>query len=197
MESILDILFCQAYNPHAVTSSRIQRLTALFHHRWSVAVLAELHRGGGGKFVTLVNRLSISRDSLRRTLDSLIAQGWVVRNPGHGHPMRPEYILTASGQRLAPWCARFCCLLKVSGIEDVGLRKWSMPIALALRKGRRRFSELKSFLPGLTARALTLALKELHAAGLVERHVSDGYPPATYYQLTRNMRSMKSVLDEF
>lgn len=180
-----------------VTSSRIQRFMALFHHRWSAAVMAELHRAGGSKFVTLVNRLPISRDSLRRTLDSLIEEGWVVRNPGHGHPMRPEYLLTPSGQRLAPWCVRFCALVKATGIGDVGLRKWSMPIVMGLRRGRRRFSEIKSFLPGLTARALTLALKELHAAGVIERYVSDEYPPATYYQMNRNLRSLRTVLDEF
>ena len=160
-------------------------------------MLAEIHRSGGCKFVTLVNRLSISRDSLRRTLDSLITQGWVIRNPGHGHPMRPEYILTPSGYRLAPWCARVCAVLRVAGIEDLGLRKWSLPIVLTLRRGRKRFSELKSGLPGLTARSLTLALKQLHAAGLIERHVTGEFPPATYYQLTRRMRTLRTVLDEF
>jgi len=180
-----------------MTNSYIDRFTALFHHRWSAAVLAELHRCGGCKFITLVNRLSISRDSLRRTLDALMTQGWVLRNPGHGHPMRPEYILTPSGARLAPWCARVCAVLRAAGIEEVGFRKWSMPIALALHRGRRRFSELRSFLPGLTARALTLALKELSGVGVIERHVSDGFPPTTYYQLNRGFRALRSVLDEF
>lgn len=180
-----------------MAARQIERLMALFHHRWSATVLAELHRTGGAKFVTLVTRLGISRDSLRRTLESLIEQGWVLRNPGHGHPMRPEYILTPSGARLAPWCARICHALHVAGLEDVGFRKWSMPIVLGIRRGCRRFSELKAFLPGLTARALTLALKELHAAGLVERRVSDGYPPTTHYQLNPTLRGVKIILDEF
>ena len=65
---------------------KIGRFVALFHHRWAVPVLAELHRGAGGaKFVTLVNRLGIGRDSLRRTLAALIERGWVMPNPGHGH----------------------------------------------------------------------------------------------------------------
>ena len=29
-----------------------------------------------------------------------------MKNPGHGHPMRPEYLLTSSGEELAPWCRR-------------------------------------------------------------------------------------------
>jgi len=180
-----------------VSAGRLECLTRLFHHRWSAAILAELHRSGGAKFVTLVSRLGISRDSLRRTLDALIKHGWVLRNPGHGHPMRPEYILTPAGAKLAPWCVRICNALRLAGLEDVGFRKWSMPIVLGIQEGRRRFSELKVFLPGLTARALTLGLKELHAAGLIERHVSDGYPPSTHYRLSPAMRGVKSVLDQF
>jgi len=180
-----------------MTAARIKRFSTLFHHRWAVPVLAELHRVHGGKFVTLSNRLGVSHDSLRHTLDALIAQGWVVRNPGHGHPMRPEYVLTAAGLRLAPWCSRFRALLRTVGVEEVGLRKWSMPIALALRRGHGRFSEVKAFLPGLTARALTLALKELQGAGLVERDVVSGYPPATFYRLTDLGLRLRRALDEF
>jgi len=39
----------------------IERLIALFHHRWAVPTLAELCRSSGCKFVTLVNRLGASR----------------------------------------------------------------------------------------------------------------------------------------
>ncbi len=172
----------------------LQRFTMLFHHRWAVPVLAELHRSRGGKFVTLVNRLRMSRDSARHTLAALIRQGWVMRNPGHGHPMRPEYLLTPAGARLGPWCAKVMRVLTARGIEDVALRKWSIPIALALQRGKQRFSEMKSFLPGLTSRALTLALKELQSAGLVERNVTLAYPPATYYALTARARGLGDLL---
>lgn len=180
-----------------MSGGRLERFTTLFHHRWSAPILAELHRSGGAKFVTLVARLGISRDSLRRTLDSLIEQGWVLRNPGHGHPLRPEYILTLAGARLAPWCARICHALRMAELEEVGFRKWSLPIVLGIREGQRRFSELRAYFPGLTARALTLALKELHAAGLIERHVSQGYPPTTHYRLSPALRRISIVLDEF
>lgn len=172
----------------------IHRLIALFHHRWTVPVLAELQRGSGAKFVTLVKRLGISRDSLRRTLAALIHHRWVTRNPGHGHPLRPEYVLTRTGARIAPWCARTIKLLRALGIEDVALRKWSIPVAFALGRGRERFSEIKDFLSTSTARALTQSLKELQSAGLVERVVSDEYPPATYYRLTSRGRRLAPLL---
>ena len=50
---------------------KAQDLAVLFHHRWAVPILAELHGSGGGKFVTLVARLSISRDSLTNTLRAM------------------------------------------------------------------------------------------------------------------------------
>ena len=57
-------------------------LVALFHNRWSVPILAELHRQRGSRFVTLARTLGMSRESLRRTLAALIESGLVGRNPG-------------------------------------------------------------------------------------------------------------------
>ena len=44
-----------------------------------------------------------------------------------------------------------------------------MPVVLALAEGPRRFSELRDALEGVSPRALALALKDLEAAGLVDR----------------------------
>jgi len=173
---------------------RLDEITRLFHHRWCVPILAELQRGSGAKFITLVNRLGISRDSLRRTLDALIAWRLVQRNPGHGHPLRPEYVLTRQGARVAPWCVQIMAALKRLGLEDDGLRKWFLPVAIALRAGHARFADLKESLPGITARALTLALKSLQQARLVRRRVQDGYPPTTSYELTPRSKPLWPVL---
>lgn len=148
-------------------------------------VLAELQRTAGSKFVTLIHRLDIPRDSLQRTLGALIDARLVMRNPGYGHPLRPEYILTARGSRVARGCRPLLDLLEHLQVEQIGLKKWSMPLLAALRSGPLRFSELKAGFPGLTARSLTLALKDLEAAGLIARAVIDTYPPATRYELTR------------
>ncbi|MBK7403431.1 MAG: hypothetical protein IPJ41_02050 [Phycisphaerales bacterium] len=87
------------------------RLVDLAHRRWTLPLLAELHHARtsrdptGARFVGLVHRLNVGRESLRQTLDFAIAHGWVRNNPGHGHPLRPEFILTEAGSRLAPACA--------------------------------------------------------------------------------------------
>jgi DNA-binding HxlR family transcriptional regulator len=179
-------------------------LPELFHHRWAVAVLAELDRTSGSRFVTLTNRVGLSRESLRRTLAALIEGGLAARNPGYGHPLRPEYVLTARGARVAPVCGDLVAGLRELGVEETALKKWSLPIVLALGgPGRRRFSALQEALREITARALALALKDLTAADLVDRTVTDGYPPASLYSLTRAgarllpvLRRLEAALEE-
>lgn len=171
-----------------------ERLTMLFHHRWAVPILAELHRGGGAKFVSLTRKLGMNGESASYTLQRLIHFGWVIRNPGHGHPMRPEYVLTPAGARLAPWCARAMGVIGGLGAEKVAFRKWSLPITLAIHSGRQRFSEMKAFLPGVTARALAMALKELQAEGFVQQCVVEGHPPTSYYEMTPRAKRLSRLV---
>lgn len=159
-------------------------LATLVHLRWAVPVLAELHRGYGGRFVNLTHNLGVGRESLSRTLTFLTEAGLIRRNPGHGHPLRPEYLLTETGARLAEPAAALTDLLHELDATDVGLKKWSLPILALLADGERRFSELRSALPGTSNRALTLALKDLESAELITRTVTTGYPPTTSYGAT-------------
>jgi DNA-binding HxlR family transcriptional regulator len=172
-------------------------IARLFHHRWAAPVLAELHRSRGSRFVTLSNRLGLGRESLRRTLGALIDAGLVTKNPGYGHPLRPEYVLTERGREVAPVCARLIAALDRLEANDVGLKKWSMPAVLALAEGECRYSELRKRLPGVTPRALTLALKDLAGAELVERRVTPDYPPATVYRLQPKARPLARILAAF
>lgn len=137
-------------------------------------------RTRGSRFATLTGRLGVTGESLRRTLAYLQDEGLVQRNPGYGHPLRPEYVLTAEGRRVAPRAARL--LRALAGHEEVGLKKWSLPVLAELAKPRR-FSELSAALPA-TSRALALALKDLENAGLVRRTVTDDRPPQVSYQAT-------------
>jgi DNA-binding HxlR family transcriptional regulator len=158
-------------------------------HRWALPILSELAETGGSRFVPLANKLGLSRDALRQTLDALIEVGLVIRNPGTGHPTRPEYILTEQGRRVAPVCASVLEELRRHGIEEGILKKWSMPIIAAL-SAEQRYGELRRGV-GATPRALTLALKELVSLGLVERRVHDGFPPSTTYRLTPESRTLR------
>jgi DNA-binding HxlR family transcriptional regulator len=156
-------------------------LAELSHHRWTLPVLAEIERTRGSRFATLTGRLGVSGESLRRTLGWLVETGLVARNPGYGHPLRPEYVFTRRGARLGPPAQRLLDALR--GHEGVGLKKWSLPVLAELDEPRR-FSELRAALADATPRALTLALKDLRGAGLVTRTVLDDYPPSVVYETT-------------
>jgi len=154
-------------------------------------VLATFDDANGGlRFVVLVNRLDLSRDSLRASLASLGHLDLVMKNPGYGHPLRPEYILTPRGKAVASVCTEY---MKPACDNDVLLRKWSAPILLALLHGHQRFNEIRAALE-VTPRALTQVLKLLE--GLVHRSVEDGYPPVTLYSLTDNGESVARTVEQ-
>jgi DNA-binding HxlR family transcriptional regulator len=68
-------------------------------------------------------------------------------------------------------------------LEVVGQR-WSPSILLALARGAERFSEITAVVAGLSARMLTLRLKQLETAELVERSVVPTTPVMVRYHLT-------------
>ncbi len=175
---------------------RIEQLIALFHRRWACPVLAELARTEGAKFVTLVHKLESSPGAMREALDTLIDLDWIRRNPGYGHPMRPEYILTRRGEKLAPVCLRLEGALGDLGARAVARRKWSMPVLHAVGEGPTRFSEIPRLLTGITDRALSIALRDLSGAAVVARHVLDSRPPVSAYAATPSGRKIVPILEE-
>ncbi|HEY0630233.1 MAG TPA: helix-turn-helix domain-containing protein [Sphingomicrobium sp.] len=62
--------------------------------------------------------------------------------------------------------------------------KWSMQVVMELAGGRKRFSELKRALDGVSQRMLTLTLRGLERDGLVNRYVTPTIPPRVDYELT-------------
>jgi DNA-binding HxlR family transcriptional regulator len=170
-------------------------LPGLFHHRWAVPALAALGAiGGEAKFVTLQHALGIGRDSLARTLEALVAASLVRRNPGYGHPMRPEYLLSSKGSEIAPFCLQLVEKLERLGISDLAFNKWSLPVVHATATAGGRFNALRAALPGITPRALTQALRDAEEAGLLSRTLVDDHPPRTEYGLTRRGRGLTDLL---
>lgn len=171
------------------------RLAALLHHRWTLPILAELGRDDGGKFVTLAHRLGAGRDALSRTLTALIEADLVARNTGHGHPLRPEYVLTPRGAPIAVPARALLGELADLGATDAALNKWSLPVLLAVASGRGRFSALLATLPGLTSRGLSLGLKTLEAAGLLKRRPLDTGSPSPVYTPSDAGQRLMPLLD--
>jgi DNA-binding HxlR family transcriptional regulator len=148
-------------------NSKLEPLINLVHYRWALPILAELHRNNGCKFVTLVTRLRLSKDALSRTLNALIEQDLVMRNPGYGHPLRPEYILSAKGNQIGQAVFELVQTLERLEMTEIALKKWSLPIILILRD-QPRFTDILEQLPGLTTRALALGLAQLSQAEILE-----------------------------
>src|ERR1700744_1208708 len=62
--------------------------------------------------------------------------------------------------------------------------KWTLIVLTALRSERRRFSELKREIPGVSQRMLAQTLRELERAHFVDRVVLSTTPPRVEYALT-------------
>ncbi len=161
------------------------QLARLFHRRWSVPILAEMHAHGGCRFAQLTHSLEAGRQPVRDALDTLIDLGLVQSNPGYGHPLRPEYVLTRRGGVVGPPSQGLMTALRRAQAVDIGLRKWSMPTLASVGLGATRFGEIAHALDGATDRALSQSLGALGEIGLVERAIADGRPPAPRYALTR------------
>ncbi len=172
-------------------------LIRLVHHRWNVPVIAELQSRSGAKFVTLANSLGASRNSLTISLNDLIEQGYVKRNPGYGHPMRPEYLLTDMGGRAGRCCVRLARLIDRRDEAELGYRKWTLPLVAAIGEGVRRFGEIRVMLgENATPRAVTLGLKSMLSADWAERTLIDDYPPTAGYRLVSGGRMILKPVAE-
>ncbi len=76
-----------------------------------------------------------------------------------------------------PTCALTECMALISGA-------WAPNVIWHLRAGPRRFNELRVDIPPISAKVLSVRLKELAARGVVKRSVKPTSPPSVEYQLT-------------
>jgi DNA-binding HxlR family transcriptional regulator len=149
-----------------IPSADVRRLSS---GRWLIPILAVISDDGGSRFGVLARRLGISRSVLSAQLAALENFGWIVRNPGHGHPLRPEYLLTLAGRPVAAWCGRVVAQRTRLRVERKELGRWSLPLLFELHGDRRRFTELERGLAPITPRALSLTLGQMLEVRLVDR----------------------------
>jgi DNA-binding HxlR family transcriptional regulator len=72
--------------------------------------------------------------------------------------------------------------------------RWKVMVIYWLLKGERRFNQLQRELATITHRTLAKQLREMEAAGLVERRDHGTIPPRVDYRLTPLGRSLEPVL---
>jgi DNA-binding HxlR family transcriptional regulator len=73
-------------------------------------------------------------------------------------------------------------------------RKWMGMIVHSLLQGEKHFCDLERSLPNLSARVLSVRMKELEDEGLVARHVMIGPPVRVSYSLTDRGRALEPVM---
>lgn len=173
-----------------IASHDLRRLTA---GRWLLPIMAHVGAADGSRFAAMLARLGLSRSVLAASLTQLIEAGWLARNPGHGHPLRPEYVLTRAGRAIAATAAQIATAREALGLAPDELSRWALPAAARMAQGPARFSELRAALAPVTPRALSLALKQMEAAGLVDRRLAGTYPPTATYALTGKGRRLAAA----
>ena len=152
--------------------------------RWFVPLLASAAREDGVRFAALAARLGISRSMLSGVLDRLLRRGWLMRNPGHGHPLRPEYVLTEAGRPVGAWCERVTEERRHLGLDGTALGRWALPLVARLDRRWAQFSWLEAQLSPISPRSLSLGLKQLLEVRIAERRLEDAFPPKPLYGLT-------------
>jgi DNA-binding HxlR family transcriptional regulator len=96
------------------------------------------------------------------------------------------------GRRLQgrhPVCPRFQRTAELLG------RRWSAAVIRVALEGPVRFTEIRESVDGLSARLLTERLRELEAAGMIERRRDDA-TGAVVYGLTEKGRALSRILRE-
>lgn len=148
---------------------------------WAIPILARLHEGTAGRQAPLLAATGASRTAFAQSMQHLIAMGLLERNPGYGHPLRPEFRLTPAGIAAAA-LAHNIQNVTSDGDQDLLRRSWTLPVLTAIHRPRH-FNDIKRNLRTITDRALSQSLKVMEVRHWVHRQVDDtARPPRPLYR---------------
>jgi DNA-binding HxlR family transcriptional regulator len=147
---------------------------------WALPVLSCLHDGVAGRQAPLLKATGASRTAFSQSVDHLIKLELLERNPGYGHPLRPEFRLTSFGKSIA---ALSHSIQRISPQTDHDLlrRSWTLPVLTTLQTPNH-FNDIKRQLGTITDRALSQSLKTMEDRQWVSRTVDYiARPPKPIY----------------
>jgi DNA-binding HxlR family transcriptional regulator len=78
---------------------------------------------------------------------------------------------------------------------DIVCGKWTLLVIRDLAEGRARFCELERSLQGISPRTLSLRLRALEEAGIVQRRTFPEVPPRVEYALTDKGRALVPIVE--
>jgi DNA-binding HxlR family transcriptional regulator len=85
--------------------------------------------------------------------------------------------------------------MEVRAAADLLERRWQLSILYAALAGALRFNEFADAVAGISPRMLSERLRELEAAGLIERTVIPSSPPSVEYRLTQRGRRLAPIIE--
>jgi len=85
--------------------------------------------------------------------------------------------------------------VEVRETADLLERRWQLSILYAALTGALRFSEFADAVAGISPRMLSERLRDLEAAGLVQRNVIPSSPPTVEYRLTVRGRRLAPIIE--
>jgi DNA-binding HxlR family transcriptional regulator len=85
--------------------------------------------------------------------------------------------------------------MEVRETADLLERRWQLSIIYAALSGALRFSEFAEAISGISPRMLSERLRDLEAAGLIERVVLPTSPPAVEYRLTPRGHKLAPIVE--
>jgi DNA-binding HxlR family transcriptional regulator len=84
---------------------------------------------------------------------------------------------------------------EVRHAADLLERRWVISVIWASLEGAARFNEFRQAVEGVPPRTLTERLRELEAAGVLERRLVHASPPYAEYRLTDRGRRLAPVVE--
>ena len=135
----------------------IKLLVNISSKAWALKILALLDSGVPGRQAPLLAATKASRPAFAASLKHLADLKLLEKNPGHGHPLRPEFRLTPQGIEVAAMAGQILRAAPDEPALEILKRSWSVPI-LAIAGTPARYSTIKSGLGKITDRALSQSL---------------------------------------
>ena len=156
-------------------------LVNLCSRTWSLTALSLMAGGVSGRISPLAAAAGCGRTSMSASVEHLVLLGLLENNPGHGHPLRPEYRFTERGSSIAEWTLELHSIAKSDEEKALLRNKWSLPLVSCI-PDEVRYSEIRRLLVPVTDRALSAGLGRLADNRWIRRSVGERTcPPVVSY----------------
>ncbi|MGR3636519.1 MAG: winged helix-turn-helix transcriptional regulator [Shimia sp.] len=158
----------------------IETFVNITSRAWALPILSKLHSGVAGRQAPLLVATGASRTAFAQSMEHLITLGLLERNPGYGHPLRPEFRPTKQGVTAAAMAYK---IQNVAADHDQDLlrKSWTLPVLASLHSPNH-FNDIKRNLQTISDRALSQSLKSMEVRSWVRRSVDEqARPPRSIY----------------